>query len=180
MLKLLLLVLIFSCSSKPKVLKEDISSQDQEELIQSYINFYSYSLKDDCPGIAFDQSLSKDLDSRTFDLPQGGVEGNYVYMGKEIKELAGQGEIEEVKPLKMLLLKERRPSQSFYRLCADKSNEPINCTDDVLMNKIIKTKSLAEVCEILSSRKLPIARGEAAQDIVTVMKKLHIEKSKAP
>lgn len=180
MVKLLLLLIIFSCSSKPKVVKEEISSQNQDELIQSYINFYSYSLKDDCPGIDFDKSLSKELDSRTFDLSQGGVEGQYVYMGKEIKELAGREVYEEPKPLKMILLKERRSTQSYYRLCADKSNEPINCTDDVLMNKIIKTKSLAEVCGILSSRTLPISKDEAAQDIVTVMRKLHIEHTKAP
>lgn len=180
MLRYLFLVILLSCASAPEKPKDDLTKQDQEELIQSYLNFYSYSLKEECPGVTFDNSISQHLDSRSFDLSQENTEGHYVYLGKDLKEFTRGTNVEERKPLKMLLLKERRVTQSYYRLCADKSNEPINCTDDILMNKIVKTKSLQEICEILSSRKLPLPPREAASDIVTVMKKLHIEKTKAP
>lgn len=178
--------------------KGNLSAEDKKQFTDIYWDFYNYSLKEKCPGTKYKTSYPG---NQTLNLP--GIEFRQMKPGKaEDKnvvqagsfdlstELDGQRykffqieteEMEKKEPVKndvsrIVLLRTGKQGEIRYVACNDKVGQPVTCTEDKLISRIVNVNDTEKLCQAVIQRKIsPFSKEDFLDGVLSIMHRIQIK-----
>jgi hypothetical protein len=178
--------------------KGNLTAEDKKQFIDIYWNFYAYSLRDKCPNLKYQRSFPG---NQTLNLP--GIEFGELKPGKASDKNVIQGgtfdlsteldnqrykffqiqteELEKKEHLsddgfRIVLMRTGKAGQIRYVACNDKAGQPVICTEDSLISKIVNVNDTEKLCQTVMRRKYsPMPQDKFLDGVLGIMQRLQIK-----
>lgn len=179
---------------------------DKKELIKAYFDFYSYSLKNKCEGMQYqnyyagnpkldlpaiqfgeirptNSSDPNAIHVQSFDLTNAEDGQRYEYFSIRSEIDKWQMPSENIKPKErptthFILLRTKPSLGTSYVVCSDKINSNLVCTRDDLISSMVNIEDYKKLCGLMKTRNHGLKEKELVSGILGLMAKLEMFKGK--